>query len=103
AEVTDNLPAIVYQGRRERDGRLSLPYIAGDTEALFGVTAAEAMADESALMDRIDERDRAGVRQAMERAARDLTPLDMEFRTSPRGTLRWVRSRALPYDAEDGA
>lgn len=103
AEVTDNLPAIVYQGRRERDGRLSLPYIAGDTEALFGVTAAEAMADESALMDRIDERDRAGVRQAMERAARDFTPLDMEFRTSPRGTLRWVRSRALPYDAEDGA
>jgi two-component system sensor histidine kinase EvgS len=103
AEVTDNLPAIVYQGRRERDGRLSLPYIAGDTEALFGVTSAEAMADESVLMDRIDERDRAGVRQAMERAARDFTALDMEFRTSPRGTLRWVRSRALPYDADDGA
>ena len=103
AEVTDNLPAIVYQGRRERDGRLSLPYIAGDTEALFGVTSAEAMADESVLMDRIDERDRAGVRQAMERAARDFAALDMEFRTSPRGTLRWVRSRALPYDADDGA
>jgi len=103
AEVTDNLPAIVYQGRRERDGRLSLPYIAGDTDALFGVTAAEAMADESALMDRIDERDRPGVRQAMERAARDFTPLDTEFRTSPHGTLHWVRARALPYDAEDGA
>ncbi len=103
AEVTDNLPAIVYQGRRERDGRLSIPYIAGDTEALFGLSAADAMADESALMDRIDERDRAGVRQALERAARDFIPLDMEFRTSPRGTLRWVRSRALPYDAEDGA
>ncbi|MEN4952146.1 transporter substrate-binding domain-containing protein [Stenotrophomonas sp. TWI819] len=103
AKVTDNLPAIVYQGRRERDGRLSIPYIAGDTEALFGVSAAEAMADESALMSRIDERDRAGVLQAMERAARDFTPLDVEFRTCPRGTLRWVRSRALPYDAEDGA
>jgi len=103
AEITDNLPAIVYQGRRERDGRLSLPYIAGDTEALFGLSAAEAMADESALMDRIDERDRAGVLHAMDRAARDFAPLDMEFRTCPRGVLRWVRSRALPYDAEDGA
>ncbi len=102
ADVTDNLPAIVYQGRRERDGRLSLPYIAGDTEALFGLTAAEAMADESALMARIDERDRASVRQAMESAARDFAPLDMEFRTRPSGMLRWVRSRALPYDAEDG-
>lgn len=102
ADVTDNLPAIVYQGRRERDGRLSLPYIAGDTEALFGLTAAEAMADESALIARIDERDRASVRQAMESAARDFAPLDMEFRTRPSGMLRWVRSRALPYDAEDG-
>lgn len=102
ADVTDNLPAIVYQGRRERDGRLSLPYIAGDTEALFGLTAAEAMADESALMARIDERDRASVRQAMESAARDFAPVDMEFRTRPSGMLRWVRSRALPYDAEDG-
>ncbi|OFS90395.1 histidine kinase [Stenotrophomonas sp. HMSC10F06] len=102
ADVTDNLPAIVYQGRRERDGRLSLPYIAGDTEALFGLTAAEAMADESALIARIDERDRANVRQALESAARDFAPLDMEFRTRPSGMLRWVRSRALPYDAEDG-
>lgn len=102
ADVTDNLPAIVYQGRRERDGRLSLPYIAGDTEALFGLTAAEAMADESALIARIDERDRANVRQALESAARDFAPVDMEFRTRPSGMLRWVRSRALPYDAEDG-
>ncbi len=102
ADVTDNLPAIVYQGRRERDGRLSLPYIAGDTEALFGLTAAEAMADESALIARIDERDRANVRQALESATRDFAPVDMEFRTRPGGMLRWVRSRALPYDAEDG-
>jgi len=102
ADVTDNLPAIVYQGRRERDGRLSLPYIAGDTEALFGLTAAEAMADESALIARIDERDRANVRQALASATRDFAPVDMEFRTRPGGMLRWVRSRALPYDAEDG-
>ena len=102
ADVTDNLPAIVYQGRRERDGRLSLPYIAGDTEALFGLTAAEAMADESALIARIDERDRANVRQALESATRDFAPVDIEFRTRPGGMLRWVRSRALPYDAEDG-
>lgn len=103
AEVTDNLPAIVYQARRGADGRLSLPYIVGDMEAMFGLSAAEAMADESRVMAQLDAQDRPRVLQVLERAALDFTGLDMEFRTYPRGVLHWIRARALPYAAEDGA
>ena len=101
-EATNNLPAIVYQARRDSEGVFSFPYITGDMDALFGLSAAEAMADEARLRDRIDPRDRERVQQTLEQAARDLGALDMEFRTSPRGEERWVRSRALPYAAEDG-
>ncbi|MCF7751303.1 transporter substrate-binding domain-containing protein [Bacillus subtilis subsp. subtilis] len=103
AEVTDNLPATVYQARRDGDGQFSFPYIAGDMEALFGISVADAMADEGRVMERIDADDRERVRQALERAVRDFTALDMEFRTCPHGVVRWVRSRALPYAIDDGA
>lgn len=102
AGVTDNLPATVYQARRDSSGEFSFPYIAGDLEALFGLSVADAMADEKRLMACIDAKDRERVRQALDRAARDFAALDIEFRTSPHGSLRWVRSRALPYAVDAG-
>jgi two-component system sensor histidine kinase EvgS len=102
-EVTDNLPAIVYQARRDSDGRITFPYITGDLQTMFGVSASEVMADQTRLAEQIDTRDRDAVSRAMAKAARDFSALDMEFRTSPHGVVRWVRSRALPYAAADGA
>jgi two-component system sensor histidine kinase EvgS len=102
-EVTDNLPAIVYQARRDSDGRITFPYITGDLQTMFGVSASEVMADQTRLAAQIDPRDRDAVSRAMAKAARDFSALDMEFRTSPHGVVRWVRSRALPYAAADGA
>lgn len=102
-EVTDNLPAIVYQARRDSDGRVTFPYITGDLQSMFGVSTAEVMADETRLAEQIDPRDRTAVHQALVQAARDFSALDMEFRTSPHGVVRWVRTRALPYAAADGA
>jgi two-component system sensor histidine kinase EvgS len=102
-EVTDNLPAIVYQARRDSDGHITFPYITGDLQTMFGVSASEVMADQTRLAEQIDPRDRDAVSRAMAKAARDFSALDMEFRTSPHGVVRWVRSRALPYAAADGA
>ncbi|MFI8718778.1 ATP-binding protein [Stenotrophomonas sp. NPDC077464] len=102
-EVTDNLPAIVYQARRDSDGRVTFPYITGDLQAMFGVSTGEVIADETRLAEQIDPRDREAVQQALTQAARDFSALDMEFRTSPHGVVRWVRTRALPYAAADGA
>ncbi|WP_367344758.1 transporter substrate-binding domain-containing protein [Stenotrophomonas bentonitica] len=102
-EVTDNLPAIVYQARRDSDGRVTFPYITGDLQSMFGVSTQEVIADETRLADKIDPRDREAVHAALIEAARDFSALDLEFRTSPHGVVRWVRTRALPYAAADGA
>ncbi|HDS0948769.1 TPA: transporter substrate-binding domain-containing protein [Stenotrophomonas maltophilia] len=103
AEVTDNLPATVYQARREADGTLSFPFIAGDVQALFGVSRDQATADAGLLLSRIEEDDRAVVLRAVEVAARNFAPLAFEFRVSTEGVTRWVRSQAHPYSTEAGA
>jgi two-component system sensor histidine kinase EvgS len=57
-------------GRREADGTLSFPFIAGDLQALFGITRQQAEQDARMLLERIEEDDRARILQAVEQAAR---------------------------------
>ncbi|HEO8483074.1 ATP-binding protein [Stenotrophomonas maltophilia] len=103
AEVTDNLPAVVYQARRAADGTLSFPFIAGDLQALFGISRQQAEQDAMCLLERIEEDDREHILHAVEQAARQFAPLVLEFRLRPEGTgARWVRSQAHPYAAEAG-
>lgn len=102
AEVTDNLPAVVYQMRRRRDGTLEFPYIAGDMRPLFGVDREAVTQSSATLLDSIDARDRSAVHAAVEQAARDFLPLAFEFRTTPAGGARWIRSQAQPYATENG-
>jgi two-component system sensor histidine kinase EvgS len=97
AEVTDNLPAVVYQARREVDGTLSFPFIAGDLQALFGISRQQAEQDARMLLERVEEDDRARILQAVEQAARQFAPLILEFRLRSDGAgPRWVRSQAHP-------
>lgn len=102
SEVTNNLPAIVYQMRRHPDGTLSFPYIAGDMRPLFGIDREDVTASSAVLMDSIDERDRLAVSTTIEQAARDFLPLAFEFRTFAAGSTRWVRSQAQPYATDNG-
>lgn len=102
AEVTHNLPAIVYQMRRSAEGKLGFPYVAGDMQALFGIDASRAMASAQAVLDCIDARDRPAVETAIERAAREFLPLALEFRTTTASSPRWVRSQAQPYATDAG-
>jgi len=101
-EVTDNLPAVVYQMHRHADGSVVFPYIAGDLRALFGIDKAEAMQSPQSLLDCIEPADRDAVRQAIEDAARGFLPLAFEFRTAPQGQTCWVRSQAQPYASDAG-
>lgn len=102
AEVTDNLPAVVYQARHDAEGRLSFPFIAGDIQPLFGIDSQQAENDAGALLACIDEADRDRVTQAIEVAKRNFAPLSFEFRTHAAADARWVRAQAHPYAAEAG-
>ena len=102
-EVTDNLPAVVYQFQQDAKGKLSFPFIVGDMRALFGIDAAHAMRDERDLFARVHPEDQAALQALLADAAREFLPIDTQFRTQGLTGWRWVRSRGTPYRADDGS
>ena len=102
-EVTTNLPAVVYQARRTGNGYYSFPHIAGDVQALFGVSVDTARIDHYRLLAAIHPDDRSRVMDCMEAAALARGPIDVTFRTrSPQG-WRWVRSHGRPLPCDDSS
>jgi two-component system sensor histidine kinase EvgS len=102
-EVTDNLPAVVYQFQQDAAGAVSFPFIVGDMMALFGIDAAHAMEDERDLFGRVHPEDQGPLRALLADAARDFLPIDAQFRAHGAAGWRWIHSRGTPYRADDGS
>ena len=101
-EVTANLPAVVYQARRSATGH-SLTQIAGDVQALFGVSVETARIDHFQLLAAVHPDDRSRVMACIEAAALARGPIDVTFRTRSAQGWRWVRSQGRPCRAMTAA
>ncbi|MCC7633971.1 ATP-binding protein [Stenotrophomonas rhizophila] len=102
-EVTDNLPAVVYQLQRDVHGDLSFPLIVGDMMALFGIEAEQAMRNGRDLFARVHPDDQQPLQQLLSEAANGFLPIDTRLRAHGAAGWRWVRSRGTPYHADDGS
>jgi PAS domain S-box-containing protein len=102
--LSNNLPnGAIYQVIAARQGGRRFLYISAGVERLFGVTAAEAMADAAALYGLIHDEDRPGVAAAEEAALRDQGLYDCEFRSRTRtGEVRWFHCRSAPRRLPSG-
>lgn len=96
ADFTDNLPGTLYQYAVDADGSTAFQYVFGSPRELFGVGAEEIIADEALAVRAVHPQDRAPLRAAIVGASRELRPLSIDFRTCVDGTIRWVRSHAVP-------
>jgi PAS domain S-box-containing protein len=96
--LSDNLPdGAVYQTVATPDGGRRFAFISAGVERVFGVTAAEATADATALYGLVHEDDRERLAAAEAVALRDGGPFDCEFRSRTRsGEVRWVHCRSAP-------
>lgn len=102
-EVTANLPAVVYQARRSATGHYSLTQIAGDVQALFGVSVETARIDHFQLLAAVHPDDRSRVMACIEAAALARGPIDVTFRTRSAQGWRWVRSQGRPLPCDDSS
>ncbi len=101
-EVTSNLPAVVYQVRRSATGHYSFPQIAGDVQALFGISVETALIDHQRLLAAVHPDDRSRLMDTVDAAALARGPIDVTFRTrSPQG-WRWVHSHGRPLSLDSG-
>lgn len=101
-EVSAGLPAVVYRARRSSSGEYSVPYIAGDVQALFGMSVDTARIDQRVLLAAVHPDDRGPVMAHVDAAALVRGPIDVTFRCRGRMGWRWVRSHGRPVACTDG-
>ncbi|TDV37019.1 hypothetical protein C7405_103145 [Paraburkholderia caballeronis] len=101
SDVTHSLPAIVFQLRRTPDGRYAFPYIGGDTQRLFGDGGSELIRANALDMQRVHPKDRKRLIVWLERSARRLTPVHVEFRYFASDGTLWLRAEFVPHRKDD--
>jgi PAS domain S-box-containing protein len=93
-ELVSLVPCVIYRLVMEPDGRRRFTFISERVQELYGVSAADVMADSVVLTECIHPADRERVAREVARVAEDGSPLDLEFRIRHAdGRERWVHWR----------
>jgi two-component system, sensor histidine kinase and response regulator len=106
-EITDNVPCVVFEFEKMRDGTARAPFVSGGMEALIGISAAEVMKDVRRYFATVLPEDVEGYVADIDRSA--TTGSDHRFtvriRHAVTGKIRWlyVDAPAPRVDAEGSA
>ncbi len=103
-KLADRVPGLLYQFQLYPDGRSRLPFASDAIRNGYGLDPVVAREDASGLFASFHPDDRASVMQSILNSARDLSPLQLEFRVRQNdGSVRWVFGNSLPERLEDGS
>ncbi|WP_232316522.1 hybrid sensor histidine kinase/response regulator [Candidatus Burkholderia verschuerenii] len=102
-DVTRSLPAVVFQLRRSNQGAYNLPYIDGDTRQLLGLDVAALADDPMNVLRHVDALDSVRLVREIETSSATLEPVHTEFRSTVKGTTRWIRADLVAHREDDGA
>ena len=96
--IVSNTPGLVYQFRREDDGKVSFPYLSEGCQALLGITADQLHADSSLFPALILPDDRASYLESMQASAADMKSWNWEGRIwiEEWKDTKWINLRATP-------
>lgn len=103
-KLSNQLPGFLYQYQLHSDGRLSIPYASAGVEALFGISAADAMQHAENLFEKIYFEDSGWVGLSISQSAAHLTPWSASYRVKHKkqGVI-WVHSESRPERLDDGS
>lgn len=97
------VPGIVFRRIRDRDGRLSYPYISPAVKRYVGYDVSEVKVALDGSLDFIHWADRDSYLRRVHDSARTGTPCPEEFRAIDRnGEVRWLLGSSLPRSLPDG-
>ncbi|NNJ08848.1 PAS domain S-box protein [Chloroflexales bacterium ZM16-3] len=100
----DNLPnGFIYQYRYEDEHQRTFTYLSSGVERIWGVTAADGIANANAIFHTFPAEDRERMCIVELESAHDMSILTMEMRHQmPDGAIRWVYLNARPRHAPEG-
>jgi PAS domain S-box-containing protein/putative nucleotidyltransferase with HDIG domain len=103
ANLTDQVPGVVYQYRLNPDGSSAFPFASRGMDDIYEFSPDEVREDATPVFSRLHPDDYDRVAEAIFESARTLEPFHCEFRVVlPRQGLRWRLSDALPHRMDDG-
>lgn len=101
--ITGNLPGVVYQRLLTVSGEISYPFFSARVQELFGVTAEEAMADASKILNTVHVDDFDRLTSSTKESAQQLSVWDHEYRVVRKdGAFRWMHAKAVPHRRDNG-
>ncbi|MDR0181773.1 ATP-binding protein [Lysobacter arvi] len=102
-DLTRNLPGVIFKLTRDASGTYGMPFIAGNTLALFGMDHEELAAQpREAFASLVHTDDRARLVAALDASFADLSSVEMDFRTTSPDPERWIRISAVARRLDDG-
>ena len=103
-DLTNEIPGMVFQVRRQSDGKYAVTYASAGAQAICGLSAMQLMQDAEALTAIVHPDDRVAFIDSFQLSAEQLTPWHLEFRVQvPGREVAWCQGEACPRREEDGS
>ncbi|MBC2606522.1 ATP-binding protein [Pelagicoccus albus] len=95
--LSAQVPGVYFHLVMDEGGEPRFPFISEKVEALFGVPAAEVMADASRAIGVVCIEDMDKLYESLAVSSKNLTPLYQEYRiNTPSGVTKWIAIKAIP-------
>jgi diguanylate cyclase (GGDEF)-like protein/PAS domain S-box-containing protein len=102
--MTDQVPAELFQFKVHSDGRSCFPYVSKHFLDFYGLSLRQVQEDADKVFAWQHPDDAAMVRASISRTVTDLVPWQQEYRLKlPDGSVHWRSGRAVPHKLEDGS
>ncbi len=102
--IAAQVPGMMYQARRDPDGKSVITYVNDVARTMLEVEPAELEKDALTLFDRVHPDDRAEVIVSLANSARALVPWRQTYRVClPSGGIRWHQVEAVPQREVGGS
>lgn len=102
--LTNEVPGLVFQCRREPDGHTSFPYASAGIGEIYELTPEQVARDAAGIDALIHPDDIDAYRASFAESAATLAPWHLEYRVRlPQQGLRWRQGDARPQRRSDGA
>ena len=102
-KITNHVPGMVYQCRRQPDGSLSYPFASSGVKKIYHLDPVAIKQDATSSLEMIYPDDRKGVLASIKKSADTLQPWHYEYRVTHEGQIQWLRGLATPERESDGA
>lgn len=101
-KLSVNVPGMLYQFQRYRDGRSKFPYSSEGILSIYGVSPEAVKDDASGAFDAIHPEDVARVSESIERSQESLSVWELQYRVKGSSEdWQWVEGRATPERRPD--